>query len=123
MLIKVVTLANLINEVNLILNCTLTMPYVVVLSYILVLSLQNAKNWLYSIIDYLDTFILIIMPIKLSAVQWDVDIVILQVKGSQSVIGGTVLSIVITKQLKALLSRVAAIEITLYCSIQPKEVQ
>ena len=75
--IGVVTLANLINKVNLILNYTLTMPYIVVLNYILVSSLQNAKNWLYSAIDYLDAPILIIMPIKLSAVQWDVDVVVL----------------------------------------------
>ena len=75
--IRVVTLADLINEVNLILNCTLTMPYVVVLSYILVLSLQNARNWLYPAIDYLNALILIIMPIKLSAVQQDIDIVAL----------------------------------------------
>ena len=66
--IRVVTLANLINKVDLMLNYTLTMPYVVVLSYILVLSLQNAKNWLYPIIDYLDAPISIIIPIKLSAV-------------------------------------------------------
>ena len=39
MLIGVVTLADLINEVNLIPNCTLTMPYIVVLSYTLVSSL------------------------------------------------------------------------------------
>ena len=62
--IRVVTLANLINKVNLILNCTLTMPYIVVLSYIPVLSLQNYKNWLYPTIDCLDTFILIIIPIS-----------------------------------------------------------
>ena len=99
------------------------MPYIVVLSYILVLSLQNAKNWLYPTIDYLDAPILIIIPIKLSTVQRDIDIVILQVKGSQSVIRGTILSIVITKQLKALLARVVAIEITLYCSTWLKEVQ
>ena len=68
MLIRVVILVNLINEVDLMLNCTLTMPCVVVLSYILVLSLWNARNWLYSIIDYLDIFILIIIFIKLSAV-------------------------------------------------------
>ena len=68
MLIRVVTLANLINKVNLILNYILTMPYIVVLSYTLVLSLWNAKNWLYPTVDYLDAFILIIMPIKLSAV-------------------------------------------------------
>ena len=68
MLIRVVILANLINKVNLMLNYTLTMPYIVILSYILVFSLQNAKNWLYLTVDYLDTFISIIMPIKLSAV-------------------------------------------------------
>jgi len=38
-LIGVVTLADPINKVDLMLNCILTMPYVVVLSYILVLSL------------------------------------------------------------------------------------
>ena len=63
-----VTLADLINEVNLILNCTLIMPYMAVLSCIPILSLLNTKNWLYSAINYLDTFILIIIPIKLSAV-------------------------------------------------------
>ena len=68
MLIRVVTLADLINKVNLILNYILIIPYIVVLSCILVLSLLNAKNWLYSVIDYLDTPILIIMPIKLSTV-------------------------------------------------------
>ena len=31
--ITVVTLANLINKADLMLNCTLTMPYIVVLSY------------------------------------------------------------------------------------------
>ena len=66
--IRVVTLANLINKVDLILNCTLIMPYIVVLSCILVLSLLNAKNWPYSVIDCLNTFISIIIPIKLSAV-------------------------------------------------------
>ena len=66
--IRVVTLANLINKVNLILNYTLTMPYIVVLSCILVSSLWNARNWLYPTIDYLDAFISIIIPIKLSAV-------------------------------------------------------
>ena len=66
--IRVVTLADLINEVDLILNYTLTMPYVVVLSYTLVLSLWNAENWLYLAIDYLDTFISIIIPINLSVV-------------------------------------------------------
>ena len=50
------------------LNYILTIPYVVVLSYILVLSFWNARNWLYFAVDYLDTPILIIMPIKLSAV-------------------------------------------------------
>jgi hypothetical protein len=39
MLIRVVTLANSINKVDLILNCTLTMPYIVVLSYTPVSSL------------------------------------------------------------------------------------
>ena len=68
MLIRVVTLADLINEVNLMPNYTLIMPYIVVLSYISVLNLQNARNWLYSIIDHLDAPILIIMPIKLSTV-------------------------------------------------------
>ena len=77
MLIRVVTLANLINKVNLILNCTLTIPYIVVLSYTPVSSLQNAKNQLYPAVDYLDAPILIIMPIKLSAVQRDIDMVIL----------------------------------------------
>jgi len=66
--IGVITLADLINKVNLIPNYTLTMPYVVVLSYILVLSLWNAKNWPYPAIDYLDAPILIIIPINLSAV-------------------------------------------------------
>ena len=75
--IRVITLANLINKVNLMLNCILTMPYIVVLSYIPVLSLQNARNWLYFIINCLDAFISIIMPTKLSAVQRDVDVVIL----------------------------------------------
>ena len=123
MLIRVVTLANPINEVNPILNYTLIMPYIVVLSYTLVLSLLNAKNQLYPAIDRLDTPILIIIPIKLSIVQQDVDIVILQVKGSQLVIKGTILSMVVTKQLKALLARVVVIEITLYCSTWLKEVQ
>jgi hypothetical protein len=68
MLIRVVILANLINEVDLMLNCILIMPYVVVLSYILVLSLWNAKNWLYPAVDCLDTPMSIIMPIKLSVV-------------------------------------------------------
>jgi hypothetical protein len=68
MLIRVVTLANLINEVNPMPNYTLTMPYMVVLSYTLVLSLWNAKNWLYPAVDRLDAPMLIIIPIKLSAV-------------------------------------------------------
>ena len=67
------------------------MPYIVVLSYILVLSLQNAKNWLYPAVDYLDALILIIIPIKLSAVQQDINIVILQIKRPQSVIKSTIL--------------------------------
>ena len=75
--IRVVTLANLINKINLILNYILTMPYIVILSYTPMLSLQNAKNWLYSTIDHLNTPILIIIPIKLSAVQQDVNIAIL----------------------------------------------
>ena len=82
MLIKVVTLANLINKVNLIPNCTLIMPYIVVLSYTPILSLQNTKNQLYPIINYLDTSISIIIPIKLSTVQQDVDMDTLQVKSS-----------------------------------------
>ena len=121
--IGVVTLANLINKVDLMPNYTLTMPYVVILSYILVSSLQNAKNWLYPAINYLNTFILIIIPIKLSTVQRDINVVILQVKGSQLVIKGTILSIVVTKWLKALLARVVAIKIALYCSTWLKEVQ
>ena len=101
----------------------LTMPYIIVLSYTLVLSLQNTKNWLYPIINYLDAFILIIIPIKLFTVQWDIDMVILQIKGSQLVIEGTILSIVVTKWLKALSAKVAAIEIALCYSIWLKEVQ
>ena len=66
--IRVVTLANLINKVNPMLNYTLTMPCVVVLSCTPVLSLWNARNWLYPTIDHLDALISIIMPIKLSAV-------------------------------------------------------
>ena len=66
--IKVVTLVNLINEVDLMLNYILIMPYIVVLSCILVLSLLNIKNWLYPTVDCLNPFILIIMPIKLSVV-------------------------------------------------------
>ena len=121
--IRVVTLANLINKVNLMPNYTLTMPYIVVSSCTPVSSLWNARNWLYPTIDCLDVLILIIMPIKLSAVQRDIDIVALQVKGSWLVIGGTVLFIVITKQLKALSAKVVAIEIALCCSIWLKEVQ
>jgi len=68
MLIRVITLANLINKVNLMPNYTLTMPYMVVLSCILVLSLWNAKNWLYPAIDCLDAPILIIIPINLFVV-------------------------------------------------------
>ena len=66
--IRVVTLANLINKVNLMLNYILTMPYIVVSSCTLVSSLWNARNWLYPTIDHLDALISIIMPIKLSAV-------------------------------------------------------
>ena len=62
MLIRVVTLANLINKVDLMPKCILIMPYIVVLS------LLNAKNWLYPAVDYWDTLILIIIPIKLSTV-------------------------------------------------------
>ena len=121
--IRVVTLANLINKVNLMPNYILTMPCIVVSSCTLVLSLWNARNQLYPAVNYLDALVSIIMPIKLSAVQQDVDMVVLQVKGSQLVIKGTVLSMVVTKQLKALLARVAAIEITLCCSTWLKEVQ
>ena len=120
--IRVVTLVNLINKVNPMPNYILTIPYIVVLSYILVLSLQNARNQPYPTIDCLDASILIIIPIKQSAVQRDVDMVVLQVKGSQLVIRGVILSIVVTKQLKALLARVAVIEVTLYYSTQPKKV-
>ena len=123
MLIGVVTLANLINNINLMLNCMLIMPYVVVLSFILVLNLLNIKNWLYPAVDYLDTFISIIIPIKLSAVQRDINIVILQVKGSQLVIKGTILSMVVTEWLQALSAKIIAIEIALCCSTWLKEVQ
>ena len=99
------------------------MPCVVVSSYTPVLSLQNAKNWPYPAMDCLDAPILIIIPIKLSAVQQDIDIVALQVKGSQLVIKGTILSIVVTKWLKALSAKIVTIEIILCCSIWPKEVQ
>ena len=121
--IRVVTLANLINKINLIPNCILTMPYIVVSSYTPVSSLQNIRNQPYPAIDYLDAPISIIMPTKLSIIQWDVDIVALQIKGSQSVIKDTVLSMVITEWLKALLTKVAAIEIALCCSTWLKEVQ
>ena len=121
--IKVVTLANLINKVNLMLNCTLTMPCVVILSCTPVSSLWNIRNQLYFTIDCLDAFVLIIIPIKLFTVQRDVDIIVLQIKGSQSVIGGTILSIIITKWLKALSAKVAAIEITLCYSTELKKVQ
>ena len=121
--IKVVTLVNPIDKVNLILNYILTMPCVVVLSCIPVLSLWNVRNWLYPAINYLDAFISIIIPIKLSAVQQDVDIVALQVKRSWSVIEGTILSIVVTEWLKALLTRVVVIKIALCCFTWPKEVQ
>ena len=63
-----VILANPINKVNLMLNCILIMLYMVVLSFIPVSSLLNAKNWLYSIINYLNTPISIIILTKLSAV-------------------------------------------------------
>ena len=66
--IRVITLANLIDEVDLMLNYILIMPCVVVLSYTPVSSLWNVRNWLYFTVDYLDISILIIMPIKLSAV-------------------------------------------------------
>jgi hypothetical protein len=66
--IRVVTLANLINKVDLMPKYILTMPYIVVLSYILVLNLYNNKNWLYPAINRLDALISIIMSIKLSAV-------------------------------------------------------
>ena len=75
--IRVVTLANLINKVNLMPNYLLIISYIVVLSYTPVLNLLNAKNQPYPVMDYLDAFILIIMPIKLSAVQRDMDIVVL----------------------------------------------
>ena len=68
MSIRVITLANPINKVDLIPNYTLTMPCVVVLSYTSVLSLWNAKNWLYPTMDRLDAPILIIIPINLSTV-------------------------------------------------------
>ena len=58
MLIGVVTLADLINKVNLMPNCILSMPYIIVLSCILVLNLLNTKNWLYPAIDCLDAFYL-----------------------------------------------------------------
>ena len=66
--IRVVTLANLINKVDLMLNYTLTIPYIVVSSCTLVSSLWNTKNWPYPTINHLDAPISIIIPIKLSAV-------------------------------------------------------
>ena len=63
-----VTLADPINKIDLILNCTLIMPYMVVLSFTLVLNLLNTKNWPYPAINHLDAPISIIMPIKLSAI-------------------------------------------------------
>ena len=66
--IKVVTLVNPINEVNLMPNCILIMLYTVISSYILVSNLLNTKNWLYPVIDHLNTPILIIILTKLSAV-------------------------------------------------------
>ena len=66
--IRVVTLADPINKVNLIPNYILIMPYIIVLSCTPVLNLLNIKNWLYSIINRLDASILIIMPTKLSVV-------------------------------------------------------
>ena len=66
--IGVVTLADLINEVDLMPNCMLIMPYVVILNYTPVLSLWNAKNWPYPVIDRLDAPVSIIIPIKLSVV-------------------------------------------------------
>jgi hypothetical protein len=54
--------------VNLILNYILIIPYIVVSSFMLVLSLLNTNNWLYPTVDHLDTPVLIIMLIKLSAV-------------------------------------------------------
>ena len=66
--IGVVTLINPINEVNLILNYTLIIFYIIILSCTPILSLLNAKNWLYPIVDCLDALVLIIMPIKLSII-------------------------------------------------------
>ena len=63
-----VTLANLINKVDLILNYILTISYIIVSSCISVLSLLNTKNWPYPIVNYLNTPILIILPIKLSVI-------------------------------------------------------
>ena len=120
--IRIIILADLIDEVNPMLNYTLTMPYIVVLSCTPVSSLQNAKNQPYPAIEHLDTPISIIIPTKLSIVQRDLNIVALQVKGSQSVMRGIILSIVVTKWLKALSAKIAAIEIALYCSTQLKEV-
>ena len=66
--IRVVILADPINEVDLMPNCILTMPYIIVLSCTPVLSLWNAKNWPYPAVERLDTPILIIIPTKLSIV-------------------------------------------------------
>ena len=66
--IGVVTLANLINKVDLMPNCTLIMPYIVVSSCTPVSSLLNANNWLYPAIDRLDTPISIIISTKLFTV-------------------------------------------------------
>jgi hypothetical protein len=55
--IRVITLANLINKVDLILNYILIMPYIVVLNYTLILSLLNTKNWLYPTINYLNALL------------------------------------------------------------------
>ena len=66
--IRVVTLVNPINEVNLMPNCILTVPYIVVLSYTLVLSFWSTRNWPCPAINCLDAPVLIMMPIKLSIV-------------------------------------------------------
>ena len=68
MLIRVITLADLINKVNLMPNYTLIIPYRIISSCIPVSSLLNAKNWLYPAINHIDASILIIIPTKLSAV-------------------------------------------------------
>ena len=67
----------MVTLINLIPNYTLIIPYIVVSSYTLVLSLLNIKNWPYPDVNYLDIFILIIIPIKLFAVERDINIVIL----------------------------------------------